>query len=58
MDNTFAGTITLRQGSIDTQKYDFDIIFFTETFSCDIESYDLSISSLDQIDVYADKYSI
>lgn len=80
MDNTFAGTITLKQGSIDTQKYDFDIIaawkktyfvmgevdednltalllFFTETFSCDIESYDLSISSLDQIDVYADKYS-
>jgi len=26
MDNTFAGTITLKQGSIDTQKYDFDII--------------------------------
>jgi len=80
MDNTFAWTFTLADGTIDTQKYDFDIIatwartyfvmwevdednltallqFFTETFWCDIKSYDLSLSSLDQIDVYADKYS-
>ncbi len=80
MDNIFAGNITLKTWSIDTSKYDFDIIgtgnrtyfvmwevdednltallqFFTETFGIEIESYDLSISSLDQIDVYADKYN-
>jgi len=80
MDNIFAGNITLKKGSIDVSKYDFDIIasgektyfvmwevdednltalvqFFTETFNSDIESYDLSISSVDQIDVLADKYT-
>lgn len=30
--------------------------FFTEIFWCEIDSYDLSISSVDQIDVFADRY--
>ena len=33
------------------------LVYFTDIFWCEIESYDLSIEALDQIDIYADKYN-
>ncbi len=44
-------------GEVDEDNITALLQYFTETFWCEIASYDLSISSLDQIDVYADKYS-
>ena len=77
--NTFAGNITLKQGSIDIEKSDFDIVFaggktyflfweidvesskevleyFIELYG-EIESYDISISTEDELEIVGEWYS-